>query len=118
MGFFKEISGTIKVGDTTSDVIKLNEVNNPVGITTGSGLSASALTFLVSNDNITFTSLYDKASTEVALFSGSVARSWALDIPNFYPWLFMKIREGTSTSAISQKTVDVDYFISTRNIKY
>jgi hypothetical protein len=118
MGFFKDITTSIAVGATTTDAIKLNEVNNPVGITSGSGISASALTFLVSNDNITYTPLYDKSSTEVALFSGSVARSWALDIPNFYPWLFMKIREGTSTSAISQKTVDVNFTVSTRNIKY
>jgi hypothetical protein len=116
MTIMNPISGVISIGSTTSGVLKLNEINNPVGLTAGSGLTATTLTFLVSNDNATYTPLYDNTSTEVSLTSASVGRSWALDIPTFYGWNFMKVREGTAASAVAQATVDVNISVATRNI--
>jgi hypothetical protein len=116
MTIMQPISGLISVGSTTTGVLKLNEINNPVGLTAGSGLTATSLTFLVSNDNITYTPLYDNNSMEVSLTSSSLARSWALGIDTFFPWLFMKVQEGTSSSAVAQATVDVNILLATRNI--
>lgn len=97
-------TGSIVVGNTTTNPIKLNELN-AVGITTGSNITATTLTFLVSVDGTTYTPLYDSASTEVSLTVTTAARSYSLSPGVFYPWNFVKIVEGTSASNVAQKTV-------------
>ena len=97
-------SGSVVIGQTTSNAIFLNENVTPVAITTGSDITATTLTFLVSNDGVNYNSLYDDTSTEVSITVTSAARSYRLNPLNFWPFNSLKVREGTSASAVAQKT--------------
>jgi hypothetical protein len=99
------VTGSFVVGDTTTNPVTLNECNL-VGITTGSNLTGTAMTFLVSTNNGTYTPLYDSTSTEVSLTITTAARSYSLSPSVFFPWNFVKARLGTSASAVAQTTVN------------
>jgi hypothetical protein len=99
------ITGSFVVGNSTTNPIVLGELNS-LGITTGSNLTGTSMTFLVSTDNITYTPLYNKDSTEVSLTITAAARSYALDPATFYTWPYVKGRLGTSASAVLQQTVN------------
>lgn len=95
---------TLGIGDTTTGTICLSGAV-PVGlIVSGSSLTASKLTFLVSNDNSSFYSLYDQTS-EISVTTGSYLRAYSLDWTKMQGWKFMKIRSGTSASAVAQATI-------------
>jgi hypothetical protein len=110
-----EVSGSIVVGQSQSNAVKLNELT-AVGLTTGSNITASTLSFLVSTDGNTFYPLYDSTSTEVTISASSVARSYTLDPAVFYPWNFLKVREGNSASAVLQATVNTLFTINSKLI--
>jgi hypothetical protein len=70
------------------------------------------LTFLVSLDGVTFYPAYDETSTEISLTTTTAARAYRLH-PSLIMWPWLKVREGTSASAVAQKTVDTTFnFIS------
>ncbi len=106
MPYQRFISGSIVVGQTTTNPIQLNE-GILVGFTTGSNITATALTFLVSKDGTdTYLPLYDSTGTEVSFTVTTAARSYSTDIKTMLPWRWIKLREGTSASAVTQKVVD------------
>ena len=116
MAYQIKSSASIVVGGSVSNPITLNE-NTVAGITAGSSLTATTLTFLVSMDNVNYYSLYDNTSTEVSLtlVSGS-SRAYALSASSFFPWNFVKLREGNSASAVNQATVDAVFGVSLKKL--
>jgi hypothetical protein len=115
MSIYFEASGSIVIGNSQSNCIQFNELT-AVGLTTGSNITGTTLSFLVSNNNIDFYPLYDSTGTEVTISASSVARSYALSPLVFFPWNFMKLREGTSSSAVLQSGVDTSFKINTKYV--
>ena len=107
-------SGSVGVGDTTSRPFNLGENKTPVGFTTGSNISGSLISFLVSNDGVTYVPLYDETSTEVSFTITTAARGYILEPQNSWPWKFMKIRLGTSASSKAQAAVTTNFTLVTR----
>lgn len=106
MSFYKSIPATFVVGQTETDIIQLNE-GGLAGLTiTGSKVSGSLVSFLVSSDGVNFFPLFNSANTEVTLTVTTAARSYALDPTEFAPWLYVKARLGTSGSAKAQAVAD------------
>ena len=110
------LSASVVVGQTTSNRIILGENNTPVGITTGSNITGTVLTFLVSNDNITYVPLYDDTSTEDSLTVTTDARAYSFLPTQTWPWRFIKIREGNSASAVAQATVNTLFTIVSKKL--
>jgi hypothetical protein len=106
---------TLGVGDTISSSISLNGWTPTGIIISGSSLTASKLTFLVSNDNSNFYSLYDQ-TTEVSVTTGSYLRAYSLDWTKMQGWKFMKIRSGTSASAVAQATIKTDIEVNIKEL--
>lgn len=71
--------------------------------TTPAGWSASDITFLVSDDDVTYTDLYDK-NGEVKIPAALVAasRTFVLDLPTFFGIRCVKIRSGTGAAPVNQ----------------
>lgn len=106
MTFQKVISGSFVVGQSQSNAVQLNE-GTLVGLTvSGSTLSGVDLTFLASVDGVTYLPLYDNAGEEVKITVSTVARNYTLDPAVFFPWNFIKVRQGTSASAVLQAGQD------------
>jgi hypothetical protein len=99
------ITGTFSIGQSQTGIIQLNELTL-CGLTTGSNLSGSVLSFLVSLDGSNFYPLYDSSSAEVTISVSAASRAYAVDPSSFYSWNFIKLREGTSASAVLQATVN------------
>ena len=96
------------VGSSETSAVQLNE-GTLAGITiTGSSLTATSVTFLGSTDGTNFYPLYDEESEEVTLTTGSVARGYSVDTNTFFPWNWIKAREGTSSSPVNQTVDDQD----------
>jgi len=97
---------TIPVGQTTSGSIFLNEGALTGLYIAGSVVTGTTLTFLVSNDNgANFGALYTSGSTEVSLAVTSASvRSYALNPGDFRGFDVIKLRLGTSASAVAQAT--------------
>jgi hypothetical protein len=104
------------VGQSQTEAIKLNEKTICGLIVTGSHITATSITFLGSGDGVTYYPLYDDASTEVSITTGSYARAYSLLPTTFYAWNYAKVREGTSASAVLQAGSDINIEIITRNI--
>jgi hypothetical protein len=106
-------TATVTVGNTESNVIYLNETV-PMGlIVTGSVITGSLVSFLVSNDGVNFYPLYDSSSTEVSLAVSTTPRAYSLNPEAFMGWNFVKARLGTSGSAKAQKTYDTSLELTT-----
>jgi len=102
----KTIASTFVVGQTTSGSIVLNN-STLMGVTiSGSKITGTAMTFLVSTDGTNYYSLYDDTSTEVSVTVTTAARSYIVDPKVFLPWSFVKARLGTSASAVAQATAN------------
>lgn len=102
------IEKTIGIGETQTDSIPQNE-QRLVGITAGSNITAGDIGFLVSLDGENFSSLYNElfsSSVEVLLTSASYVRGFVFDPMVMSPWTHVKIREGTSASAVAQSASD------------
>jgi hypothetical protein len=107
MSFRKSWSDIISIGQTTnSSPVKLNDMTL-FGLTTGSSLTGTTLTFLVSNDNVTYYPLFNK-NGEVSCTSmgGALAKAIALTPSDFLAWTFVKVVEGTSASGVAQATAN------------
>lgn len=72
-----------------------------VGIIMPASWSAASLTFQASNDNSTFTNLYNAAGTEVTA-TVSAARWVAIDPADFAGVAYLKVRSGTSGTPVNQ----------------
>jgi hypothetical protein len=103
------ISTTIEAGETQTESIPQNE-QALVGVTAGSNITAENIGFLVSLDGNNFSPLYDElfsSSVEVLCdTSASYIRAFVFDPLVMYPWTHIKIREGTSASAVAQSASD------------
>jgi hypothetical protein len=112
MAKYKE-SGTFLVGESETEAIKLNERTVTGFIVSGSTITGTAVTFLVSFDGVTFYPLYDYDSSEVSITVAGSARGYNLNPLLFTPWNHIKARLGTSGSAVLQQTYDtgVDFII-------
>jgi hypothetical protein len=91
---------TITNGTSLSTVAHVGE-ETLVGIILPAGWDVAALTFQVSNDNVTFYNLYDK-DAEVTVTSAAGSRSVALDPVKTFPYPYLKIRSGTSGTPVNQ----------------
>lgn len=116
MAFRNVITGSFMIGESETSPILMNE-NTLVGLTvTGSYLTASEITFLVSTDGVDYYPMYDSASAELSLTTGSYARSYSLDAESFFAWDYIKAREGTSTSAVNQTAGNIDIEFITKRL--
>jgi len=106
MSFYKSIPTTFVVGQTETSAIQMNEAVLTGLVVTGSKISGSLVSFLVSSDGVNFFPLFDDTNTEIVVTVTSSARSYALDPINFAPWLYVKARLGTSGSAKAQAVAD------------
>lgn len=109
------VSASFVVGESESSPIQLNE-GTLAGITiTGSSLTATSVTFLGSTDGTNYYPLHDEESEEVTLTTGSVARGYSVDTNTFFPWNWIKAREGTSASPVNQtiEFQDIEFNIKT-----
>jgi hypothetical protein len=107
MAKYKE-SGTFVVGQSQTSFVKLNDKVLTGIIISGSTTTGSLVTFLVSNDNITFYPLYDSTSAEVSLTVTDAARAYNLNPEVFMAWNYIKARLGTSASAVLQTDQDTE----------
>lgn len=95
---------TISVGNTESNIIYLNE-KIPTGfIVSGSVITGSLVSFLISSDGVNFYPLYDSSSTEVSLVVSTTPKAYNLNPEVFMGWNFIKTRLGTSGSPKAQTT--------------
>jgi len=110
------ITGSFVIGQSQTNSILMNE-NTLVGLTvTGSYLTASEITFLVSTDNTNFYPMYNSSSTELSITTGSYARSYSLDAESFFAWDYVKARQGNSASAVNQTEKDIDVKFITKRL--
>ena len=99
---------TVTAGSTQSDRLLLNETV-PCGlIVTGSVITGSLVTFLVSNDGTNFYPLYDSTSTEVSIVVSTTPRAYSLNPEAFMGWAYIKGRLGTSGSPKVQQSYDAE----------
>jgi hypothetical protein len=108
------IAGSTATG-TQSDIITLNEKVLTGIIVSGSIITGSYITFLVSNNGTTFYPLYDSSNTEVTLTPTSASRAFNVNPENFLPWSFVKARLGTSASPKAQATYNAAVEFVTRD---
>ena len=66
--------------------------------------TAASLTFLVSHDGITYSSLYDDTDTEVAISTAQIVagRARALTLTLFLPYRYLQLRSGITGAAANQ----------------
>lgn len=102
----RTLLSTFVVGQSETPVALLNENSLSGIIVTGSSITGTKITFLVSNDNTTFYPLYNSTSEEVSITTTTSARAYSLEPKDFLPWLYVKARLGTSASAVLQATID------------
>jgi hypothetical protein len=96
------ISGSFVLGNTTTNTFIMGENHCPIGFSSGSTLNGTTMTFLVSDsDSGPFLPLYDDNSIEVSLTITTAARAYRLDPLDFWPWSRIKLRLGTSASAVA-----------------
>lgn len=90
-----------------------------VGIITGSNLSASAVSFQVSNDNIRYYSLFSEdGEVTISGVGGGSAVAISLDPGDFYAWNWVKVRQGTSGSPVTQKTANCEITLIAKTMNY
>ena len=111
----RPISGSFAIGSSTTDPITLDQYTL-CGVTTGSTLSSTSLTFLVSSDGTTYYPLYDDTGTEILITTTTAARAFALQPQQFFPWGFVKLRQGTSASAVLQASNNTNVSFLLRSI--
>lgn len=107
MAFRNSISGSIVVGQTTSNALFLDNKAPVALVLSGSVVTGTKLSFLVSNDDATYLPMYDETSTEFSLTVTNAARVYSLPATKFWGWNSMKVYEGVSASAVAQATYNV-----------
>jgi hypothetical protein len=100
-----KVTKTIAVGQSQSDALTTNEMVLAGFVISGSGASATTMTYLVSPDGNIYYPLYDSTGTEVqTTISSSSAIAYSTDVAAFLPWTSVKFRLGTSASPVNQAT--------------
>ena len=118
MGLRKNISGNFAIGSSTTDVIQLNENYSLAGIIiTASYVSGSLMSFIGSDDGVTFYPIYNSSSAEVTLTVTSASRCYSLNPNDFLGFNFIKARLGTSGSAKNQVTQPQPVVFTLKSIK-
>lgn len=102
MSVYKSIPATFVVGQTETEIISLNEGSLSGIVISGSNITGSLVSFLVSSDGTNFFPLFNESNTEVTLVVSSTPKAYALATQNFIGWLYIKARLGTSGSAKAQ----------------
>jgi len=109
MTAISHVTKTFAVGQSQSASLMLNQWMLSGMQISGSHLTATSITFLVSDKGDTYYPLYDSTSTEVSITTGSYARAYSLKPTDFYPWNYVIAREGTSASPVLQTDVAQDF---------
>lgn len=94
----------IASGASLSDAYDVGPNSKVAGIVMPSAWTAANLTFQVSNDDSTYSNLYDDGGNEVTV-TAAASRYIAFDADtqrNFDGVKYLKIRSGTSGSAVTQ----------------
>ena len=106
MSIYKSIPATFVVGETETEAISLNEGSLAGIIISGSNITGSLVSFLVSSDGTNFFPLFNESNAEVAITVSSTPKAYAFSSGNFGSWLFVKARLGTSGSAVLQAGIN------------
>lgn len=106
-------AATIAVGNTESAFIRMNERTGTGLIVSGSVISGSLVSFLVSNNGVDFYPLYDSSSTEISIIVNTTPKAYNLNPEAFMGWNFIKTRLGTSASPKAQQTYNAEIEIVT-----
>ena len=102
MSIYKSIPATFVVGETETEAFSLNEGSLSGIIISGSNITGSLVSFLVSSDGTNFFPLFSESNVELTLVVSSTPKAYALTSESFGGWRFGKIRLGTSGSAKAQ----------------
>jgi hypothetical protein len=96
-------AATILNGASVSNKIDLGSLRAG-SIIMPSAWTAASLTFLVSHDGTTYSSLYDDTDTEIAILTGNIVagRARALTIALFLPYRWIQLRSGTTATPVNQ----------------
>ena len=103
------ISASFVVGNSQTNPIYTNE-DSLIGLVfTGGSIAAtgSQVSFMVSPDGTNYYPLFDYNGTEVTMPVSASNRAYNLNHDVFESWNYVKIRLGTSTSAVLQTTYDL-----------
>lgn len=106
-------NATVAVGSTESNTIYLNETIPTGFVVSGSVVTGSLVSFLVSNDNINFYPLHDSTNTEISLTVSTTPKAYSLNPETFMGWSYIKIRLGTSASSKVQATYPAQIELAT-----
>lgn len=98
------VSASIGIGETQSTPVLTNEGSLAGFVITGSVVTGSQVSFLVSADGTNYYTLYNQAGTEVTIPVSGCARAYNLDENTFKPWNYLKLRLGYSGSSLAQAT--------------
>lgn len=97
------VTATIANGTSLSGAAQVS--GKVVGVITPAAWTAAAMTFSVSQDNVTYINLYDDA-TERTIASASIptaeSRMLALSLVNWLTVNWIKVRSGTAAAAVNQ----------------
>ncbi len=100
------VNESFLVGQSQTGIVKTNEGVLTGFLISGSVITGSLVTFLVSRDGTNFYPLYNYDSTEVSLTVTTAARAYSLNPNEFMGWDYAKARLGSSASAVLQATYD------------
>lgn len=103
---------TFEVGQSVTDEIVTNEKSLCGLIVSGSSMTSGSITFLVSNDGNEYYPLFDSNASEVYLKTTTAKKAYYINDSITKGWNFIKVRSGTSASAVNQATVPVDIIVS------
>ena len=78
-----------------------------VGIVTPAGWTTAVMTFQVSTDNSTWLEYEDVNGTAITIPSTAASKYRAIDAADFLGVRYLKVRSGTSGSAVNQSGSDV-----------
>jgi len=95
-------SGTITSGTSLSAAISLNPGYFPCAIYMPAAWTTAGITFQVSFDGVTYYNLYKEDGTEYTLTTPAASNAIALTPGYFAGAAYIKIRSGTSGSAVNQ----------------
>ena len=97
----KSTAVTIANGASLSGALEMTNGNYMCGIIMPAAWTAADLTFEASHDDITYNDLYDQDGVEVSA-SADVDRYIILNPNKFWGIKYIKVRSGTSASAVNQ----------------
>ena len=96
-------SVTLNIADATAVTSAAADLlgNRLVGIVMPATWTAAVMTFQVSNDGITYQELYGSTGSAI---SYTVVQAHNVNVPiaDFAAWQFIKVRSGTSGTAVNQ----------------